>query len=220
MKKWAMAIDLKKCVGCQTCTLSCKTAHGLPPGVTRCRVVEHEVGKYPDVQRFHVSMRCMHCGEPECLKVCPTGATALRDDGIVTVDADKCVGCRYCAVACPYQARDFLATDKRFYPKGASVWEDKRYAEHQIGTMEKCDFCADRIDSGLEQGLTPGKDIDATPVCVNSCIGNALYFGDLNDPESEVSKALRERKFFQMKTDLGTEPSLYYLSRGDDHDLS
>ncbi|GBE03024.1 tetrathionate reductase subunit B precursor [bacterium BMS3Bbin06] len=213
MKRYGMVIDLKKCLGCQTCTISCKLLHGLGPGIVRVRVMEEEMGRFPDVERFYIPVRCMHCDEPECLKACPTGATKKRPDGIVTVDQDECMGCRYCAVVCPYQARTFLAVEKRYFPENGNIWEAKRCDEHQTGTMEKCDFCYKRIDDGLKKGLEPGKDPEATPMCVISCIGKALYFGDLSDPGSRVSGLIMQRKGFRLKEEVGTEPSIYFLPR-------
>ncbi len=212
-RHFGMVIDLKKCLGCQTCTVSCKVFHGLGPGIVRVRVVEQEMGRYPDVERLYLPIRCMHCDEPECLKACPTGATKKRPDGIVTVDQDECMGCRYCAVVCPYQARSFLAVEKRYFPENGNYWEEKRLGAHQVGTMQKCDFCHERIDKGILDGLVPGKDPDATPMCVISCIGKALYFGDLNDPDSEVSRLISSRRCFRLKEDVGTKPSIYYLPR-------
>lgn len=213
MKRYGMVIDLKKCTGCQTCTLACKVFHGLGPDVTRCRVVEQETGVFPDVERLLFSIRCMHCNEPECMKACPTGATKKRPDGIVTVDQDACMGCRYCILVCPYQARTFLGVEKRYFPGDDNAWERLRYSEHQVGTVEKCDFCEKRIDEGVARGLEPGKDPAATPMCAISCIGKAIYFGDLNDPGSTVSRLIRERQGFALKQELGTEPSVYYLPR-------
>jgi phenylacetyl-CoA:acceptor oxidoreductase subunit 1 len=208
-----MVIDGKKCTGCQTCTLSCKVYHGLGPGVTRCRVVEHEAGKFPEVERTLMSIRCMHCDDPECLKACPTGATKKRPDGIVTIDRDECMGCRYCALVCPYRARTFVGVKKRYFSDEDNIWEKTRYREHQAGTMEKCDFCQVRIDEGLGKGLEPGRDPEATPICVIACIAKALYFGDLNDPDSPVSKLIRERKGAAPGQELGTGPSVFYLPR-------
>ena len=213
MKRWGMVIDLKKCTGCQTCTLSCKVYHGLGPDVTRCRVIEQENGDFPNVERMLFSLRCMHCNEPECVKACPTGATKRRADGIITVDQNKCMGCRYCALVCPYQARTFLGVEKKYFPQNDNRWEKMRYGEHQVGTVEKCDFCHKRIDEGAARGLEPGKDPAATPMCVISCIGKALYFGDLNDDDGVVAGLIRGRKGFALKQELGTGPSVYYLPR-------
>jgi Fe-S-cluster-containing dehydrogenase component len=105
--RWGMAIELKRCIGCYACVLGCKAEHFLPPNIFWNRVLIGEKGKYPAVTKLIYSVRCNHCADPACVKACPTGATHQREDGIVVVDEDKCVGCRYCMVACPYQARSF-----------------------------------------------------------------------------------------------------------------
>ena len=105
MTRYAMVADLRRCVGCQTCTAACRHANTTPPGVQWRRVLDMEMGTYPDVRRVFVPVGCMHCADPPCMEVCPSTATSKRDDGIVVIDYDKCIGCAYCAVACPYQAR-------------------------------------------------------------------------------------------------------------------
>ena len=210
MTRWAMVADLRRCVGCQTCTAACKQANATPPGVQWRRVVDLEVGEYPDVRRAFVPVGCMHCDDPPCMHVCPTTATRKRADGIVTVDYDLCIGCAYCAVACPYQAR--YKTDHPSFAYGEAMpSEQQGFDARRIGVATKCNFCVDRIDSGLAQGLVPGVDPDATPACVNSCIAKALHFGDAEDPESNISKLLAENQFFRMHEELGTEPGFYYL---------
>jgi phenylacetyl-CoA:acceptor oxidoreductase subunit 1 len=134
------------------------------------------------------------------------------------VNQDKCVGCRYCVVVCPYQNRIFLTKnkDKGFFPKkGLTGFEKagKRLYPHQYGTTEKCNFCMERIDAGRAKGLVPGIDRDATPACVNTCQARALTFGDLDGLDSEVSKLLRERKGFQLHPEYGSNPSVYYVDR-------
>jgi phenylacetyl-CoA:acceptor oxidoreductase subunit 1 len=208
MTRWAMVADLRRCVGCQTCTAACKQANATPPGVQWRRVVDLEVGEYPDVRRAFVPVGCMHCDDPPCMAVCPTTATRKRADGIVTVDYDLCIGCAYCAVACPYQARfkvdrQELAYDKRM--------KSEPVDEKRIGVATKCTFCVERVDAGLARGQTPGIDPEATPACVNSCIAKALHFGDVEDPRSNVSQLLAENQFFRMHGELGTGPRLYYL---------
>jgi phenylacetyl-CoA:acceptor oxidoreductase subunit 1 len=140
----------------------------------------------------------------------------MREDGIVQIDQDKCVGCRYCVIACPYQNRTFLSKDKDrgFFP--GIIQTDfekagKKIYPHQIGTTGKCNFCMERIDYGLENGLKPGIDRDATPVCVNTCPAQALTFGDLDDPDSNVSKLIRENDAFQLHPEYGTDPSIYFI---------
>ncbi|MDB4444002.1 4Fe-4S dicluster domain-containing protein [bacterium] len=157
---------------------------------------------------------CNHCTEPSCVDVCPTGATARREDGLVWVDYDKCVGCRYCAVACPYQARTYLSDEKEYFPsKGYTAREllGRQLYPLQTGTMVKCNFCKERIDAGLEKGLSPGVDREATPACVNACLTKARVFGDLDDPNSEISGMVQTQRAFQLHPEYSTEPSVYYL---------
>jgi len=144
------------------------------------------------------------------MHVCPSTATRKRADGIVTIDYDLCIGCAYCAVACPYQAR--FKVDRQEFAYGGST-EDERENLHpdRIGVATKCTFCVDRIDAGLARGLTPGVDPEATPACVNSCIAKALHFGDAENPASNVSQLLAENQFFRMHEELGTGPGFYYL---------
>ena len=210
MTRYVMVADLRRCVGCQTCTAACKHANATPPGVQWRRVLDMEFGEYPDVQRAFVPVGCQHCDEPPCLPVCPTKATRKRPDGIVTVDYDVCIGCAYCAVACPYQARH--RSGRATFAFGAATQsEAARYDDARRAVATKCTFCVERIDAGLARGKTPGVDAEATPACVNSCIADALAFGDLDDPESKVSRLLRENRSFRMHEELGTGPGFYYL---------
>jgi len=210
MTRYAMVADLGRCVGCQTCTAACRHANATPPGVQWRQVIDMEIGSYPEVSRVFVPVGCMHCADPPCMEVCPTNATGQRDDGIVTVDYDLCIGCAYCAVACPYQARHKVDRAEFAYGE-ATESERKRHDPARIGVSTKCTFCVDRIDDGLARGLTPGIDPDATPACVNSCIADALHFGDAEDPDSNVSRLLAENKNFRMHEELGTDPGFYYL---------
>ncbi len=211
MTRWVMVVDLRGCVGCQTCTAACKHANATPPGVQWRRVLDMETGEYPDVRRAFVPIGCMHCDEPPCMSVCPSTATRQRPDGIVTIDYDLCIGCGYCIVACPYQARHKTDRASFAYGNRPSEAEAKRFDERRLGVATKCTFCVDRIDAGIEQGLTPGVDPDATPDCVNSCIAGALHFGDIDDPGSKVSALLVENRHFRMHEELGTGPRIYYL---------
>ncbi|MCB1435553.1 MAG: 4Fe-4S dicluster domain-containing protein [Rhodobiaceae bacterium] len=210
MTRWAMVADLRRCVGCQTCTASCKLTNATPPGVQWRKVLDIETGEYPDVRRTYVPVGCMHCDEPPCLDVCPSTATRKRADGIVTIDYDICIGCAYCAVACPYQAR-YKVTKRDFAYDRENTSEEAREDPKRMGVAQKCTFCVERIDFGLENGLTPGIDPDATPACVNSCIADALAFGDLDDPNSNVSRLLAENKSFRMHEELGTGPGFHYI---------
>jgi molybdopterin-containing oxidoreductase family iron-sulfur binding subunit len=144
----------------------------------------------------------MHCEDPPCEKICPTGATQKREDGIVFVDYNKCMGCRACMIACPYQARYFLAELRPYYDgQGLTPYEELGYPTNGYvpGTVTKCNFCMERVDAGKE------------PACVANCPGRARYFGDLEDPDSEVSRLIRDRRGFQLHPEFGTNPSVFYL---------
>jgi len=215
MTRYAIVADLNRCVGCQTCTSACKHANATAPGIEWRKVLDFEVGEFPDVRRAFLPVGCMHCDEPPCLDVCPSTATLKRADGIVTIDYDICIGCAYCAVACPYQARFRVDKPSAAYGGKPMRHEAQREDPRRISVAQKCTFCVDKIDAGLAAGLTPGTDADATPACVNSCIANALSFGDIEDAESNVSILLRENRHFRMHEDLGTGPGIYYLYDGD-----
>ena len=216
MTRWAMVADLERCVGCQTCTAACRHANATSPAVQWRKVLDIEAGTYPDVSRIFVPVGCQHCADPPCMHVCPTTATRQRADGIVTVDYDLCIGCAYCEVACPYQAR-FLVHEPHFGYDAAMQNEVERADPARFGVAQKCTFCSDRVDFGIENGLMPGVDPRATPACVNACIADALHFGDVDDPNSNVSRLLREQRSFRMHAELGTDPGFHYVyDKGND----
>lgn len=202
MTQLALVIDLNVCVGCHACVTSCKqwntsgTAGHLsdhapygddPMGVFFNRVQTYEVGQFPQTQTVHFPKSCLHCEEPPCVPVCPTGASYKRkEDGIVLVDSDKCIGCKYCSWACPYGAREY---------------------DEDRGVMTKCTLCVDRIyDETIPKA-------QRRPACVNACPTNARLFGDVHDPESDVSRAIRERDGYALMPEIGTRPANQYLPR-------
>lgn len=211
MTRWAMLADLDRCVGCQTCVAACRHANATPPAVQWRKVLDIESGSYPDVRRTFVPVGCQHCDDPPCMHVCPSTATRKRADGIVTIDYDICIGCAYCDVACPYQARFKIDAPRFAYGDAAIASEAERADPAMIGVAQKCTFCVSRIDAGLTRGLTPGLDPEATPACVNSCIAGALHFGDIDNPESNISNLLHEQSSFRMHEEVGTGPRFYYL---------
>ncbi|MSP96866.1 MAG: 4Fe-4S dicluster domain-containing protein, partial [Betaproteobacteria bacterium] len=165
-KRWGMVIDLNRCVGCQTCTIACKQTNDTPPGVQWRRVIDIEQGKFPDVERLFLVTGCQHCAEPPCVPVCPTGATRQRADGLVTMNYDTCIGCGYCAVSCPYDARTIVHEAKGYYSDTTLTRQEQATAHpERIGVAQKCTFCQDRIETGMAQGLVPGVDPEATPAC-------------------------------------------------------
>jgi len=201
-KQLALVIDLNVCVGCHACVTSCKqwntsgeagflsddNPYGADPtGTFFNRVQTFEVGEFPDTETVHFPKSCLHCEDPPCVPVCPTGASYKRaEDGIVLVDYDKCIGCKYCSWACPYGAREV--------------------DEHQK-VMKKCTLCVDRIyDKKLPEA-------ERKPACVLACPTSARLFGDIHDPQSEASRAIREQGGYALMPEWGTQPANHYLPR-------
>ena len=206
--QWAMVIDQSKCIGCGYCTLACQAHNDVNPDIQWNKITQVEM-----VADRHVFLPrpCMHCEKAPCVEVCPVEASYYRDDGIVMMDYERCIGCRYCQIACPYEARSF--NWEKFTGENPAVpeWGTPEVERRPRGVPEKCSFCYQRIDRGLALGLRPGVDADASPACVVACPTGARMFGDLNDPESDVSKALHENSSYCLRENLGTGPRVYYL---------
>ncbi len=209
-RRWVMVIDQRKCVGCSACTVACKAENQLPPGVVYRPVIEEEIGTYPNVTRRFTPRPCMQCDNPPCVPVCPVGATYKRPDGIVEIDYNACIGCRYCIAACPYSARTF--DSGLFYTKSTPALQPyeqqanfeygKRWDRAQgspVGNVRKCTFCLHRLNAGM------------LPACTTTCIGGATYFGDANLPDSLVSELIASPNVMRLKEELGVNPKVYYL---------
>ena len=207
--KWVMVIDIDKCIGCGFCIRTCQANNDISPDIQWTRLLETR--KIAGEPRY-LPVPCQHCENAPCVGACPVKATYHRPDGIVVMDYDRCIGCRYCEVACPYGARSFnweaFDGDNPVVPR----WGTPEVARRPRGVVEKCTFCAHRIDRGLALGLTPGEDPEATPACVSACPVKARTFGDLNDPESRVNQLLDESHISRLRDDLGTEPRVYYIN--------
>jgi len=186
-KRYAMVIDLRKCIGCMTCTTACKAEFGVPLGVWRTWVKVSDKGKYPTTKRVFLPRLCNHCDYPICVRNCPTQATYKHKDGFVLQRYNRCIGCRTCVVACPYNARHLLPHKRTDSKLPNSV-------------VDKCTFCIHRVKRGL---LT---------ACVQACVGGARIFGDLNDPSSEVAKLVATERVSVLKPQLGTSPSVFYIA--------
>jgi len=201
---YAMAIDIKKCIGCRACSIACKSNNNLPNGIWWNRVDTESgedslaVGTYPDnLQLDYTPISCQHCDAPACLSVCPVEAITKRGDGIVIQDNELCIGCQLCIAACPYNARVFNEEEPEYvvdFPLG-----DWDAPAHKAKTVEKCTFCVNRLDRGEK------------PACMELCLGRARFWGDLDDPDSEVSQYIAGKTTERLLEDKGTGPSCYYL---------
>ncbi len=204
--RWVMVIDLAKCDGCRECTRACAAMHFVPPGQEWIRVYElqdHEAGA-----PYWFPRPCMQCDNPPCVKVCPVSATWKREDGIVLQDATRCIGCRFCLAACPYQARSFNWTEPPHAPEELQQPYSMDWAfPHRKGVSEKCIFCPGLV----KEGKLPG--------CVTACPMGAIYFGDqiedaVTNSQGETvrfSRLIQDNAGQRFQEELGTEPRVYYL---------
>lgn len=200
--RYGMLIDLERCVGCGACVIACKQENGTASGVYWCNVYTKEAGKYPNSKIRVFPSACMHCEDAPCVGACPTKASYRREDGIVFVDYDKCIGCRACVNACPYNARHYNYADPKKNPywegSGQTPFEKVKSKNHKVGKTEKCTFCAPRLEQ------------DKEPACVQTCITKARIFGALDDPNGELVKAINAKNAQPLYPHLGTRPSVYY----------
>ena len=199
MVRWGMVIDLKRCNGNGACTVACKAEQATPPGIWYAPVIEKETGKFPNAKRLFLPVLCNHCKDPPCLQACPSGAIVKRQDGIVHVEDETCIGSRACIAACPYGAMFFDDQQEGYFAPGLTPFEQAGYPRREKGVAMKCNFCVHRIDKGLQ------------PACVETCPTRARIVGDLDDPESEASQMVRARPNFVLRPECKTDPSVIYL---------
>ena len=205
MTKLGIVINLDRSIGCHTCDNAFKMQYNVPMGMLWNRVItegsdviDGAVGTYPDLTRTYIPLACQHCENPACQRVCPTGATYKDDQGRVLVDYDKCIGCRMCMAACPYNARVFNWSEPLRDPD--FNYGDKDVPVRPKGVAEKCTMCKERTDRGDE------------PMCVVCCPTRARTFGDLDDPDSEVSRLIREKNAYVLLEEQGTRPQVHYYN--------
>ncbi|MET1124227.1 MAG: sulfate reduction electron transfer complex DsrMKJOP subunit DsrO [Archaeoglobaceae archaeon] len=224
-RRWAMAVDIEKCTECMEefiaktgntevkppCVVACDLENNVPefedkridPQWMRIAKIKKEGVANP--KEYYIPLLCNHCEHPPCVAVCLTLASFKRPDGIVMIDTHRCIGCRYCMVACPYGARSFNWEDPREHLKKVNP----RVPPRTKGVVEKCTFCAHRIDEAVARGEEP------VPACVEACqkFGKgALVFGNIKDPNSEVARIVRENVVLQLRANLGTDPHVYYTN--------
>ena len=201
--RYGMLIDLKRCVGCCGCAMACKMQNGTFGDTWWCLVHTKEVGEYPNSKLAVLPMACMHCQDSPCVSHCPTGASYRDDQGRVLIDQDRCIGCRVCQSACPYNARhyNFKAPDKNPLWEGEVLtpYEAAKKEYHPVGKVEKCTFCRERVDNGSK------------PACVETCVARARLVGDLDDPKSDIAIAIAEKHAAPLAEHLGTKPLVYYV---------
>jgi molybdopterin-containing oxidoreductase family iron-sulfur binding subunit len=161
---------------------------------------------------------CQQCDDPACIHVCPVKATYQNEDGTVLVDYDRCIGCRMCTVACPYQVRYFNWYEPEWPPElRTHLNPDPEVAPRYKGVVEKCTFCVQRLRKAKEKAAAEGRPFVATdyvPACVQTCTGHARYFGDLDDPNSLVHQLSSSPRAFRLQEEMGTQPKVYYLKQG------
>jgi Fe-S-cluster-containing dehydrogenase component len=206
--RYGMAIDVEACIGCRKCAYACFKENnigrdsgflyiqllGMEKGTVDLEEADYEYTKGAEPDKWYFPIQCQQCANPPCVQACPVGATWKEPDGIVVIDYDKCIGCRYCMVACPYGARHF--NWKRPYVPKKEINEE--VPVRPIGVVEKCTFCIHRVRQGK-----PTR-------CVEACPVQARKFGNLNDPESPISLFLESRRPFRLKEELGTQPRIWF----------
>jgi molybdopterin-containing oxidoreductase family iron-sulfur binding subunit len=229
MARWGMVIDLDRCTGCQACAVACRVENNVPPigedvaargrsisWMRLARVELRETGEH-DGELQLIPLPCMHCDNPPCVKVCPATATTIDEEGLVAQVYSRCIGCRYCTTACPYTVRYF--NWKEFeWPEPMEQGLSPDVSIRPRGVVEKCSFCNHRLQLARDRAAFEERELEEgeyVPACVESCPAEAMAFGDLEDPRSEVALLAESPRAFGLMEELGTRPKVLYLSRGE-----
>lgn len=223
MPRWAIAIDLDKCSGCEACAVACAAENNLPPGDPQeaalgrlmrwLQMLPEFEGEYPHVTASVTPMMCQQCQNPPCVYVCPVSATYTNPEGIVAQIYWRCVGCRYCVNACPYTLKWFNWKQPQ-WPGSLAEGTNPDVELRDKGVTEKCTFCHQRLQRARETARAEKRSVsleDYVPACVEACPSRSMVFGDLDDPESEVSRLARNPRAFRYLEELGTDPKIVYL---------
>ncbi len=225
MARWGMVIDLDRCTGCGACMAACHqennlAASGKEEAVERSRafhwmrVISEVSESHAETKVTYMPQPCFQCDDPPCVRVCPVHATYLGDEGIVGQIYARCIGCRYCMAACPYNAKVFNWYEPE-WPGDLARKANPDVSRRYKGVVEKCTFCHHRINQAKEQARVEERELrdgDVVPACAESCPARAIEFGDLDDPASRVSDLARSSRAFRLHADLGTRPKVIYLS--------
>jgi len=227
MSRWGMVIDLARCTACGGCMAACHQENNLTavgPEQTELgrghhwlRMLPEQTGSEQGAELRYLPHMCYHCDNPPCVVVCPVHATYLSEEGIVGQVYARCIGCRYCEAACPYNAKVF----NWYEPEWPGEMKKKANPDVSLrskGVVEKCTFCHHRILSARDEARAAGRELrdgDVTTACAESCPAQAIVFGDLDDPASQVSELAHNARAFRLLEDLGTEPKVYYLAEDE-----
>lgn len=220
MALWGMVIDLDRCTGCQACVMACKAENNVPAvgpkeassgrTISWMQVLTETEEEHPGGKIQFLPRPCLQCDDPPCTKVCPVYATYRNPEGIVAQIYARCIGCRFCMAACPYNAKYF---NWRTYQKEGPA-QNPDVSVRSKGVVEKCTFCHHRLQKARERALAEHREVEPgeyVPACAEACPARAIVFGDLSDHESEVSKLARSPRAMRLHEELGTKPKVIYL---------
>ncbi len=226
--KWGMVIDIDKCTGCQACVIACQSENNVPLNtqtqfergrvISWIRVERYWEGEFPDIKARFIPIMCQHCGSAPCEPVCPVFATYHNSEGMNVQVYNRCVGTRYCANACPYIVR-FFNYSQPVWPESFRNYLNPDVTVRTRGVMEKCSFCIQRIRKGVRNAKQENRDVidgEIQTACQQACPTEVIMFGDLNDPNSIVSKMKKDKRHYTLLSHFGTEPNVIYLAKIDE----